>query len=258
MGEKGRLDGVHVLVTRPRERARELCFLLEEEGAEVSAIPLLELAPPDDPRPLRSAAEQLHRYRWVLFASPSAVAAMVDASRQAGTLDRFARVKLAAVGPATARAIREHGLEPTCEAREATGVGLFDIIRAELRPSDEVLLPAAQDGRRELEQALEDAGIPVTRVAAYRSEKRPIGPEQLAQLERRPPDAVLFASPRTIDAFLEAAGERGRTLLERSRRVAIGPTTASALREHGLEPSAAADRPTPEGLVEATVKAIRG
>ena len=38
-----RLAGMRVLVPRPRERAEQLCFLLEDEGAEVLAVPLLEL-----------------------------------------------------------------------------------------------------------------------------------------------------------------------------------------------------------------------
>jgi len=56
-----RLAGVRVLVPRPRERAEQICFLLEDEGAEVLAIPLLELEPPGDPRPLRAAAELLRK-----------------------------------------------------------------------------------------------------------------------------------------------------------------------------------------------------
>ncbi|HZA52583.1 MAG TPA: uroporphyrinogen-III synthase, partial [Myxococcaceae bacterium] len=59
MSAGARLQGVRVLVTRPRDRAGELCFLLEDEGAEVVSIPLLELLPPEDPRPLRAAAERI-------------------------------------------------------------------------------------------------------------------------------------------------------------------------------------------------------
>src|SRR5262249_42353197 len=64
-----RLAGVRVLVPRPRERSEQICFLLEDEGADVLAVPLLELEPPTDPRPLRAAAELLRRFGWVAFAS---------------------------------------------------------------------------------------------------------------------------------------------------------------------------------------------
>ncbi|HYX90216.1 MAG TPA: uroporphyrinogen-III synthase, partial [Myxococcaceae bacterium] len=59
------------------------------------------------------------------------------------------------------------------------------------------------------------------------------------------------------EAFLELTGERGRAVLERARRVAIGPTTASALERMGLPAAAVAARPTSEGLLEAAVAALR-
>src|SRR5437762_3139649 len=90
-----RLEGKRVLVTRPKERVAELCFLLDDEGAQVLSLPLLELRPPEDPRPLAAAAESIQRYRWVVFASPSAVDALMDALREAGTVERMGRVLVA-------------------------------------------------------------------------------------------------------------------------------------------------------------------
>lgn len=242
-------------MTRPRERAEELCFLLEDEGAEVLSLPLLELRPPEDPRPLASAAEHIQRYRWVVFASPSGVDALMDALREAGTVGRLDGVKLAAVGPRTARAVKGYGLDVAAEPEEGTGLALFELVKDSLQPGDEVLLPAAEEGRRELEDSLRDAGLLVTRVTAYRSLPAELPPEALEQLVSAPLDVAVFASPRTVEAFLEAAG---RERLGTARVVAIGPTTASALEQLGLPPAAVAERPTPESLVEATVRAVRG
>jgi uroporphyrinogen-III synthase len=249
-----RLEGIRVLVTRPRERVEALCFLLEDEGAEVLSIPLLELKPPDDPRPLAAAAEAVHRYRWIVFASPSAVDAFADALREAGTQERIARVAIAAVGPRTARAIEAHGWSVAAEPEEGTGAALFERMRERLEPGDEVLLPAAERGRRELEEALLEEGVRVSRVTAYRAEAAGLAPESLVQLDATPPEVGLFASPRTAEAFLEAAG---RERLARMRRVAIGPTTAAALAGLELPATAVAVRPTPEALVEAAVLALQ-
>src|SRR5262245_2741829 len=119
-----RLQGRHALVTRPRERALELCFLLEDEGAKVTALPLLDLVPPDNPRPLQAAAERLSTFDWVVFASPSAVAALVDAARQAGAFDELRRLKLAAVGPRTAHALQAHGLSVERQVDAGGGAAL--------------------------------------------------------------------------------------------------------------------------------------
>ncbi len=134
-----------------------------------------------------------------------------------------------------------------------------------------MLLPAAEEGRLELEEALAEAstvleppaprtqappaGPPaVTRVAAYRSTPLPVAGEVWADLRTRPPAAVLFASPRTAEAFVEAGG---RPLLAQAQVVAIGPTTASALAALGFPPTGVAERPSSADLVEAAVRAIR-
>src|SRR5215471_7776320 len=137
----GRLLGVRALVTRPRLRAKELCELLEAEGAEVLVAPMLEILPPSDDGPLREAAQGIGRYSWVLFASPSAVAAFVEATRAVGTF--------AALGSRTAAAARGFGLKIARQAEVSTGVGLYEAIGGLLTPADEVLLPAAEEGRLE-------------------------------------------------------------------------------------------------------------
>ncbi|HVE86790.1 MAG TPA: uroporphyrinogen-III synthase [Myxococcales bacterium] len=252
-----RLAGAHALVTRPRERAQELCFLLEDEGARVTALPLLELAPPADPRPLRAAAERLGRFDWVAFSSPSGVAALVDAAREAGTFPQLRRARLAAVGPRTARALKAHGLQVERGADAGGGAALAEAMRGALQPGDRVLLPAAEDGRTELQAALEDAGAEATRVCAYRSVKAELDPELLSSLERDPPALAFFASPRTAEALWDALGaERALALLASAASIAIGPTTRAALDELGAPRPATAARPTPESMVDAAAAAL--
>ena len=257
MSAGARLQGVRVLVTRPRERAGELCFLLEDEGAEVVSIPLLELLPPEDPRPLRAAAERIQRYAWIAFASPGAVQALVEASREAGSSEQLQRTPVAAVGPKTAQAAREYGLRIELQAAVATGAGLAEALKDRYQPEDEILLPIAEGGRTELFDALSAAGARVTRVVAYRSVNAEVDAAVLESLAGAPPDVVLFGSPRSAEAFLERAGERGREVLAQARRVAIGPTTAAALEGMGFPPTAVARRPTAEGLLEAAIAAVR-
>ncbi|MET0405768.1 MAG: uroporphyrinogen-III synthase [Cystobacter sp.] len=243
------------MVTRPRDRSEELCFLLEDEGAHVLHVPLLELVPPEDTRPLNAAAESIQRYTWVVFASASAVDALMEALREAGTTEQLSPVRLAVVGPRTARAVEGYGLKVSAEAPGGTGEALAEVLRPMLYPEDEVLLPAAEEGRRELEDALREHGARVTRVTAYRAIATTLPTEVRALLEGSPPDVALFASPRTAEAFLEDAG---RERLGAARLVAIGPTTAAALSHLGLTVAAVAEQPTSEALVEATVRAIRG
>jgi uroporphyrinogen-III synthase len=251
-----RLAGKRVLVLRPRERSESLCFLLEDEGADVISLPLLELQPPTDPRALSAAAEQLYRYRWVLFASPSAVDAFVDAVREAATESALRLVKFAAVGPATARALKSAGLNVDVEADLSSGEGLFLAIRESIQPGDQLLLPAAEEGRPELNDALLAAGFSVTKVAAYRSRVTEQDPASVHAAFDPLPDVALFGSPRTVDAFAQLEG--GAPYLSSRACVAIGPTTAAALREHGASNVVVAASPTAEALVEAAAQAVAG
>lgn len=249
-----RLEGVRVLLTRPRGRNEELAFLLEDEGAEVSALPVLELLPPTDPRPLAAAAEHVSRYRWVIFASSSAVEAFGEALREAGTRGAFARARIASVGPKTSRALRHLGVDVTIEAQDSRGPGLFLALKEDLHPGDELLLPAAEEGRTELRDALVEAGFSVTLVAAYRTDSTALATEVKESLRQSPPRVVVIASPRTAEVFFDELADAAEAV-SGARVVAIGPTTAGALEAMGRRAAEVAERPTAEALVEAVVRA---
>lgn len=253
-----RLDGVRVLLTRPRGRNEELAFLLEDEGAEVEALPMLELLPPSDTRPLAAAAEHVSRYRWILFTSPAAAESFHEALREAGTRKGLDRTRIGAVGPKTARALAQLGFSVTTEAADTTGRGLFDALKEDLRPGDEILLPVAEEGRPELREALIDAGFQVTVVAAYRAEAAGVADALKASLLTSPPKVIVLGSPRTAEALLEGLADSAQPVLAEAKLVAIGPTTAAALETLGRPAAEVAERPTSEALVEAVVRAVSG
>ncbi|MFN0061298.1 MAG: uroporphyrinogen-III synthase [Myxococcaceae bacterium] len=251
----GSLSGACVVVTRPRERAEALCFLLEEEGAQVLVMPALELLPPQDERPLQAAAEQLSRFDWIVLASPAAASALSEAARQAGTRDALRKAKTAVVGETTARAAEQLGFRTHLVASESRGEALAAQLAGSVSPQSEILLPTAETARPELEAGLRGAGLRVARVVAYRAEATSFSPEALAQLQAQPVDIVIFASPRSAEAFLEGGGEVARGVLQSATRVAIGPTTATALEGLGCPAAQVASEPSPPGLLEATKRA---
>ncbi|MFL5319970.1 MAG: uroporphyrinogen-III synthase, partial [Myxococcaceae bacterium] len=143
-------------------------------------------------------------------------------------------------------------------AEKSTGEGLFTSLRESLQPGEAVLLPAAQEGRRELEEALTHAEIEVVRVAAYKSSEVELPREDIDKALEPQPHAVIFGSPRTVDAFLATTGQRGRMLLLSAASIAIGPTTANALRELAAANVVQAETPSSESLVEAAVSGLSG
>lgn len=240
-----RLAGKRVLVLREPERARELLALLEDEGAVAAARAVTS------DRPVATGGVATAAFAgaagtaggWVVFASAAAVrhVAGLDPVVAGGLRGRA----IAAVGPSTAQALAEAELPVDLVADEGTGAGLARALLARFgaaRPP--VLLPAARGGRTELRDALAAAGCAVTVDELYASEA--LAAPNDAELDV---DAVVVASPSGARAAL--TGRAGHV-----KAVAIGPTTADALRELGLTPAAVASAPTPVDVVDAVVRAL--
>ncbi|HEX2252295.1 MAG TPA: uroporphyrinogen-III synthase [Thermoanaerobaculia bacterium] len=267
------LEGVRVVVTRPVHQAGGLAAALEDLGARPEVLPLAEVIPPEDPEPLRRAAADLGRYSWIAFTSANAVHALLAAA--GGKLPP--QVRLAAVGDATADALRRRGLEPHRIAPERTGAGLAAELAAEAwsdagegvaaetpaafpaprtRP---VLLPQAADARPELARGLAAAGVLHEAVVAYGKRLPPAAPARARELfpPGEPLGWVTFTSPRIVRAFAELVPDfaaRRNTL----RAASIGPTTSAALRRLGVEPAATAAEPSDRGLAAAVAGAVPG
>jgi uroporphyrinogen III methyltransferase/synthase len=203
---------VRVVVTRAEAQAEPLVRRLEALGHDVVRCPLIRIEPvgdePIDPSP----------FDWVVVTSPNG----------AGELARRLTAKprhLAAIGPATADALRAHGLQVELVPSVHTQDGLL----AELPPG-RVLLAAAEGARRLLVDERGAELLPLYRTV----ELHPPAPQG---------DVALVASASAARAFA-ATGARIPV-------VAIGPQTAAEAREHGLEVAAVADTQDVDGLLDA-------
>ena len=202
-----------VIVTRPRAQARPLVGALEAIGAEVVECPLIEIERTSDD-PVDGAG-----YDWLIVTSPNGAD---EVARRGVNLPR-----LAAVGPGTAEALREHGLEAAFVPRESSQDGL---LREFPRPAGRVLFAAAEGARRGPIDALNADFVPL-----YRT--RLLAPE--------PPegDIVMLASGSAARAYAGVGGT--------APAVTIGPETSHVARAAGLEVVAEAVTHDLGGLVGA-------
>jgi uroporphyrinogen-III synthase len=247
----GALRGRRVLVTR---HWPELTAGLASLGVIASEVPLIELRPPSDPRPLDAALGDLGRYDWMVFTSANAVEA-VSTRMAARAVTLPAGLSLASVGPATTEAVRAAwpgarvSLEPAADFRAAALVAAFDRTLVQGR---RVLLPVSDRAAETVSRGLTARGALVDRVVAYRTVSAD-GGQALAQRLRDGVDAAVFASPSAVEAFAAFAGADGRTV----PAAVIGPTTAEAARAAGLTVLAVAEPSTVEGLLAALAAALR-
>ncbi len=252
--ERRGLSGRRVLVTREREQGGDLVERLRARGAEPVHVPLLELRPTADPAPLDSALEELERYDWVVFTSANAVRSVAERLQALGRSPaELGSVAVGCVGPRTAQAARRLGVSVRAVPPEGFLPEDLANVMGRCGPLRDarVLFPRARGGRDALPEALVRAGARVDVLEVYAMER----PEGAAAALRRAVegglDAVTLMSPSAVRHLAELLGERAlRDLAGRALVVCIGPTTAEALRERGVEPALVCKRPTAEALVE--------
>lgn len=251
--ESGPLAGRRIVVTRPRAQASEYVDWLEGQGAEAVSFPAIRIVPPPDPAPLLRAAREAGSYDWLVFTSVNGVqrfwAALAEVGQDARAL---AGKQVAAIGPATAAALRERGMTADVVPERYVAESVVDALAAagNLR-GRRVLLPRAAGAREVLPQRLTELGALVTEVEAYRTVA---DTEAATDLRRRLAsgeiDAVTFTSSSTVRNFVEAVG----TELGGAAVACIGPVTAETARELGLPVTAVAAEHTIPGLEEALLE----
>jgi uroporphyrinogen III methyltransferase / synthase len=253
--ERRPLFGRRLVVTRARAQAGELSRRLEELGAGVLEFPMIEIRPPEDLEPLDEAIRDLDSFEWLIFTSVNGVDAFVERLAHWGLdlrgVPRDARV--AAIGPATARRLREVGLRVDVVPKEYRAEALIEEVTVDSLAGKKVLIPRAHAAREILPEKLREAGAMVVVPPAYESVPSSEGKEALAkELEAGQIDCVTFTASSTVENFVGTFGEAVRLLAE-TRVACIGPITAETASEHGIRVDAEAREYTIAGLIEAVV-----
>jgi len=247
------LFGKRIVVTRASAQSASLTAPLAAAGAEVIEMPASRIEPLDG-APLRAALSRLAEYDWIVFTSQNAVEIVWDALRAQGRDARaLAGLGIAAVGPATASALLDHGLAVDVRPERFVAEGLLDALRArdDVRGS-RVLYAAAEGARETLSQGLEALGARVERLTIYRSVPDGGGGVELRQrIEGEAVDLVTFTSASSVRGFISAVGG---TLAQGVTAASIGPITTAAAREAGIDVVVEATESTIPGLVDAIVR----
>ncbi|MFC0212625.1 uroporphyrinogen-III C-methyltransferase [Paenibacillus chartarius] len=260
--EKKPLFGRRILVTRARSQASELVDRIDELGGEPVQFPVIRLREPTRPEALMALDDALHRlsdYDWVLFTSVNGVdyffRRLIDLSVD---VRQLAGVRVGAVGPKTAEALRQRGIMteplPLQFQADALAAALEPLVQAGQR----VLLPAADIAKETLPKALKAMGLNVEEVDVYENViSLEGGEEALELLRQRAINAITFTSSSTVTNLLRALemlGESEPLALLRGIDIAcIGPVTAQTALKAGLTVTHVAEQATIESLLQSLV-----
>ena len=235
----GPLLGASVVVTRARAQASELAGRLRALGAKVIEAPSIRIAPLSDVVPA------LEGFDLLCLTSRNGVELLFE---RLAARDEDARalagIRVAAIGPGTAHALREHGVIADIVPERFVAEGLVEALAGV--NVKRALLARASGARDVLPDALRARGAEVTIVELYETVAEPI--EAIHAPEIAAAGYITFTSSSTVRFFL------GQTTVgEHTRIVSIGPVTSATLRDHGLTVDVEATRHDIDGLVEAIV-----
>jgi uroporphyrinogen-III synthase len=255
------LAGIRVLVGRARHQAGSLSAELRKLGADVLEIPFIEIRKPRSFLPLDNALKNLATYDWLILTSVNGVDAMWDRLAKLRLTKRSLKhLKIAAIGPATKKAIEKRGVKVDVVPEEYVAESVVKSLRKQVK-GKRVLLVRAKVARDVIPRELRRAGAVVDVVEAYETVVPKSSRTRLRAALKNPKhrsDVVTFTSSSTVKNFVQLLGfsSRGRkkpATLQGVTLASIGPVTSATLREVGLGVDIEAKQFTIPGLVAAIV-----
>jgi uroporphyrinogen-III synthase len=259
------LTGVRVLVGRAKHQAGSLSAELRKLGADILEIPFIEIRRPRSFRPLDSALRNLDTYDWLILTSVNGVEAMWNRlekleqpwPRARNKRSAARRPRIAAIGPATQKAIEQLGLTVDVVPKEYVAESVVRSLKAKVK-GKRVLLVRAKVARDVIPRELRRAGAHIDVVEAYETVVPQSSRKRLQAALKNPdrrPHVVTFTSSSTVKNFVALLGSRNsRVKLGGILMSSIGPVTSATLRDCGLPVNVAAKEFTIPGLVEAIVR----
>ena len=211
------LHARRIVVTRPAAQAAGLAQMIADAGGDAVVFPLLEIGPPEDPRPLQGAVERLADYALAIFVSPNAIDYALPAMLAAGPWP--ASLQAAVIGPSSAAQLARHGVRNVvAPAQRYDSEALLELpaLQGAALSGKGVLLLRGNGGRELLAQTLGARGARVDAVSCYQR-RAPADAAPIAELlDAGRLDALTLSSSeglRNLLALLDwRARERLRTL----------------------------------------------
>jgi len=253
------LAGLRIVVGRARPQATALSSGLRALGADVIEIPFIEIRKPRSYQPLDSALKNLHDYDWLILTSVNGVEVLWQRLRKLGLTNRHLKhLKVAAIGPATRRAIGKHGIKVNVVPEEYVAESVVESLRNQVT-GKRVLLARAKIARDVIPRELRKLGATVDVAEAYETVIPQSSHTRLRAIlkdSKRRPHVITFTSSSTVRNFDALLGKNPS--LDGIRLASIGPITSSTLRELGLPVDIEATEYTIPGLIKALARVEPG
>ena len=242
------LSGKRIVVTRSSEDFDIMAQLVRQAGAIPISFPTIKILYSAPNEAIRKILNNLEKFDWLVLTSAKGVDGLTK-YLDGQTLPQS--LKVAAVGPKTAEAIRAQGWRidfvPKRYLSKAILPGLGKL------KGKRVLIAQGQLAESDLTDAILASGAKVSNLLAYITEANSPGDKDLARL-RDGVDAFTFTSASSVINFINIIKQANIDIYESGSKAVfacIGPVTAAAAEQHNLSIQVVADEHTLEGLISA-------
>ncbi len=248
------LAGKTIIVTRPLAQAQNILEALETKLATTVHFPVLSISAIDDTSTAQQKFKNLKIYQAVIFISANAVHYAISCMKD---LDLDLRAcTLAAVGPATKRALEHHGYDVGIMPQSgfSSEALLSDPVFSDVSDKN-ILIVRGQGGREHLRESLLNRGATVDYAEVYQRQlprnRNPIRLNELASENC----AVLLYSTESAQNLWSLCVEEERQWLTNVKFIVGSQRIADAITRVGwINNSIIAENSSDQAMLDALVK----
>ncbi|MBN1213597.1 MAG: uroporphyrinogen-III C-methyltransferase [candidate division Zixibacteria bacterium] len=252
------LFGLRVMVTRPARQAEDFYKKLRQLGVEPLPYPTIitnefvDYAGWDNFQKINTDA------LWLVFTSENGVHFFMKQHRERiGDIRRLGAFKIAAVGEGTSKELAAHGLTADFIPSEATVACLAGEMTAKFNLKQAVIMRVQGNLADDTaEKILAAAGATVRPLTVYETADAVWLEGLKEKLVAYPPDVVVFTSGSTVKSLCRILSEDTdcKKLIEKCKKVSIGPSTSQVIRSYGMEVTLEAVTHTVDGIIDELLK----
>ncbi len=244
------LKGKTVAITRPAAQAEEAGKIIEAKGGVPYYIPAIEIKGLTNFAPIKKFITELleDQVDYVILMSTNGVKYLFSAAESltetAQLRDGLAKTFVIGVGPRTAQALTEHHVHVDLVPQKYSSEGLIEYLQGKVICGKKIRIPRTSNAAPTLAEKLREMGANVQEVYVYESAlpaDEKLKGKFYQDLTSGKIDAIVFGSGLSAKNIFKILSEKTQMETIRSvvnskvTTVAIGPTTANALKEMGVK-----------------------
>ena len=253
--ESKELFGKSIVVTRARTQNSSLVEKIMDLGGNPIEFPTIKIKEIPNNKELENEIENIKDYSYIVFTSANGVNIFMNKMFELNKdIRALSGAKIVAIGPATAKALKNKGIIADIVPKEYVAESIFESLKAVVNSNDRILIPRASEARDYLIEKLSE----ICTVKEVKTYETVIGDAQreavLDKLDKGEIDYLTFTSSSTVKNLIKIIGEENIPKLEKAKIISIGPITTKTIEGFGLKVYKEPSEYTIDGMLKVIIE----